>query len=418
MRVHRIEPVDALIELEFGPLAAQVGSGAADDVSIAVLPFDNLSRDATDQLLCDGITIDVIDRLSRFRELAVIARHSAFQCRSLTHAPDEVGAVLGARYLALGTVRRSGKRLRVTAQLIEAAGGQLLWSDNFDCEIADIFDLQDEIADVISARLAHQVNAAERRRTIRTQNALVGVYGMVLRGQDLMFQFREDANSHARHIFEEAAAVDPNYARVYSGLSRTYSEAWRCRWGDPASDFLDHAVRLAQAAIDHDEGDARGFAELGYARLYRKELHDSLGAYERAIALNPNNADVLAEMSDVLTCLGSPDRAVELMQRAFRLNPGYPDWYLCYYAEALFDLERYQDVVDGLSRMRDQTEGLKLLAASNALLGRLAEARRFADEIRRTQPKFSLSDWQNVPPNIESTSQQRYFEGLRLAGLR
>lgn len=417
MKVHRIESADAQIALEYAQVTAQTLSGASDEASIAILPFENHSTDIADGLLCDGITTDVIERVSRFRELVVIARHSAFLCRSLTHSPAEVGQVLGARYVAIGSVRRSGARLRVTAQLLEADSGRMLWSDRYDGVLGDVFEFQDEVADMMAARLASHVNAAERRRIISSRAPEVAAYGLVLRGQDLTLRYRQETNNHARRLFVEAAGLDPIYARVYVGMSRTYSEAWRHGWEDQSESGLAHAATLAMKAVEQDDLDARGFAELGYVRFFQKQHQQALGAYKRATELNPNDADVLAEMSDVLSSIGDAARAVDLMKRAIRLNPCHPDWYLCNYADALFVLGEYAEVVATLLRMRDLTAGHRLLAASYALLGERAHAHIHAQAVRTVYPNFSLKHWRQVPPDPDSPWLEKYLEGLSLAGL-
>ena len=418
MRIHRIEPPGSELTVELPRLAAEAPSGVCEDSSIAVLPFENQSADLSDSLLCDGITTDVIERLSRFRDLAVIARHSAFQCRSLANMPGDAAQVLGARYVALGTVRRGGNRLRVTAQLLSAENGRVLWSDRFDGQVGDVFEFQDEVADMIAARLATQVSDAERRRIIGSRTPEIGAYGLVLRGEDLMIRFRPETNAHARHLFSEAAELDPSYSRVYAGLSHALSQSWLQRWVEDPSESLDQAVRLAQEAITRDGMDARGYAELGYAYLYKKRHQESLAAYERAVDLNPNDADVLAYMADTLGAIGQSQRAVQLLERAVRLNPCHPDWYLWQMGDVLFDLERYEDVIAALTRMRDPTGTHRLMAASQALLGNLSEARYHAEEVMRAHPDFSLERWREVPPDTDAATVQRYFEGLRLAGLR
>lgn len=416
IQIHRVADrnvTEALDPLHVAPDTA----GYTDEATIAVLPLESHSRLPADQAVSDGVTDDIIERLSRFRDLCVISRHSTFRCRALAHAPAEIGQLLGVRYVALGSMRRGGDRLRIVMQLLEAETGRLVWSDRFDGSVADVFDFQDEVADTIAARLASQVSTAERRRILSSRAPQVGAYGLVLRGQDLMIRYQREANTHARHLFEEAAQLDPEYGRVYSGLSRTFSVAWRYRWAPEPDGSLERATLLAQQAIERDEQDSRGFAELGYAYLYQKRHREALESYERALLLNPNDADVLALMTDALTCVGELDRAVASIQRAMRLNPCYPDWYLWNYAETLFDLERYGDVIGTLSKMRDLTEGHRLLAASHALLGQVDEARHHADAVRRVHPEFSLKEWLQVPPNVESASQQKYFEGLRIAGL-
>jgi adenylate cyclase len=417
MVVHRVEAADQPFLAEPLLVAPASSPGYADDGSIAMLPLENHSLDASDRLLCDGVTIDIIDRLSRFRDLSVIARHSAFQCRGLADRPAEIGQLLGARYLALGSMRRSGDRLRITAQLILAESGRLLWSDRYDGSLADVFDFQDEVADMIAARLASQVSEAERRRILTARDPDVDAYGLVLRGQDLMVRFRQDSNSHARHLFEEAAALDPGYGRVYSGMSHSFYLAWRYGWADEKELCLDRAVNLAIEAVNRDGLDARGYSELGCARLYQKHYAESLASYERAIELNPNDADVLGNMADAVTAMGQPERAVTLLERAIRLNPCHPDWYLWHLGDAQFNLGRYEETIQTLTRMRDPTEAHRLLAATHALLGNLDAARQHADELRRAHPGFTLADWRRVPPDVDASTLERYFEGLRLAGL-
>ena len=415
--LYRVEALGEEISLEPLPMATHPNGGAVDEASLVVLPFESQSTEIGDTLLCDGITTDVIERVSRFRELCVIARHSAFQCRSLLGSPAEVGEVLGARYVALGAIRREAKRLRVTAQLLEAESGRLLWSDRYDGVLGDVFDFQDEVAGMIASRLATQINAAERRRILSSRAPDVAAYSLVLRGQDLTLHYRQNSNSHARRLFEEAASLDPAFARVYVGMSRTYSESWRHGWDDQSSSDLDQAMRYALRAIDYDNLDARGYAELGYVQLFQKQHQQSLSAYTRASQLNPNDADVLAEMSDVLSSIGEPDKAIELMTRAMRLNPYHPDWYLCNYADALFVRGDYPEVISVLMKMHDLTPGYRLLAACHALLGDRKTAGRHANALRKAYPNFSLGHWKNVPPDPESPWMDKYFEGLRLAGL-
>jgi TolB-like protein/Flp pilus assembly protein TadD len=416
MQVHRVETTDQPCPPELSMLAANSPT-STDDASIAMLPLENHSPDTMDRLLCDGVTMDIIERLSRFRDLSVIARHSTFQCRGLAHAPAEISQLLGVRYVALGSMRRSGDRLRITVQLLEAGSGRVLWSDRFDGSLGDIFAFQDEVADTIAAMLAGQLSAAERRRILAGRVPEVGAYGLVLRGQDLMIQFRRETNAHARHLFEEAAKLDPEYGRVYAGMSHSFNLAWRYGWADRPEASLDRAVALAGEAVRRDALDARGFAELGCARLYQKHYRESLAAYEHAVELNPNDADVLAYMADAVTAMAQPERAVALLERAIRLNPCHPDWYLWHLGDAQFNLARYEDAIATLSRMRDQTEAHRLLAASHALLGQLDEARQQADHVRRAHPEFSIASWRQVPPDSDASALERYFEGLRLAGL-
>jgi tetratricopeptide (TPR) repeat protein len=240
---------------------------------------------------------------------------------------------------------------------------------------------------------------------------------MVLRGQELTHRYRREANLHARRLFEQAAETDPGYGRPYAGMSRTFNLAWRYRWDRDPEACLDRAAELALQAIHRDGLDARGHAELGFAHLYRKEHAASLAAYEHAVELNPNDADILAEYADALTYDDQPQRALELLSRAMRLNPCYPDWYLWLLADAYYTLERPEEVIATVQRMRDPSEGRRMLAASYAHLGMLERARAEAREILVLHPDFTVADWAQRPPYKNRARLEYFLEGLRRAGL-
>jgi adenylate cyclase len=387
------------------------------EASVAVLPLANLSNDLRDNHLCDGITGDLINNLSRFRDLLVIARHSAFLFKGRDAPLDHIARQLGVRYLLTGGLQRSGTQIRLRVELTEAPGGQVIWSDRYKGNLADIFAFQDDVTAMIAARLAIQISAAERRRLLALQPPDLRAYGLILRAHDLGVRFRKEANLHARRLFEQAAEIDPDYGRCYAGMSRTFNLAWRYSWAVDPETALDKAVQLALDAIRHDSLDARGFSELGSAHLYKKRHDESLAAYDRAIELNPNDADILAEMANSVSCSGEPRRAIDLLGRAMRLNPYYPDWYLWYLGEAHFDLGDYEKAVHTLRKMRDQSEAHRLLAASYAHLGQVDEARYHAQQVLAVHPNFSIQHWRQVPPDKNPEPVQRLIEGLIKAGL-
>jgi TolB-like protein/class 3 adenylate cyclase len=391
---------------------------SASEASVAVLPLRNLSGDPSDEHLCMGITSDIITDLSRFRDLLVIARHSTFLFRDSNQPGHEIARQLGVCYLMTGGLQRVGNRLRLRVELAEVAAGRVIWGEHYHGDLGDLFAFQDDVANMIAARLAIQISSAERRRMRLLQIPNLRAYGLVLRGQDLSLRHRKEAVLHARRLFEQAAQFDPDYGRTYAGMSRTFNLEWRHRWADNPEACIDHAVKLAHRAVEHDQLDARGYAELGFAQLYKKQHDASLAAYERAIEINPNDADILAEMADCVTCSNAPGRAVDLLQRAMRLNPYYPDFYLWNLGEALFDLERYEGVIATLNKMQDKSEAHRLLASSHALLGNMDEARHHARQVLIAHPDFSLAHWLSVPPTRNEKHLERYFEGLKLAGLK
>ena len=346
----------------------------------------------------------------------VIARRSSFLFDLKTSSPQEVQRRLGVRYVLDGSLRRAGKRLRIAVQLVDAASESVLWSDRFSGDVEDLFDLQEEVAGAVASRLSVQIDFAERRQESYYPRDM-RAYGLVTRGQHLILQFRKEANLHARRLFDEALEIAPEYSRAHSAMSRTHNLDWRYSWSDAPDDSLEAAIALARGAVALDQLDARGFAELGNAELYKKQLDKSLAAYAHALALNPNDSDIIAEYADALVYAGQPRRSVKLMEKAMRLNPYYPDWYLWYLADAYNAMGQPADVISTVQRMHDPSEGRRLLAANLAHLGMLDEARAHAREVLRLHPAFTLAQWRHRPPYRDERILERYVDGLRKAGL-
>ena len=419
------EPVEVfVVERETPSLPAIValpphGQAVAPlaEASVAVLPLANLSDDPRDTHLCDGITADIITNLSRFRDLLVIARHSAFLFKEARVPAKVIGDQLGVRYLVNGGLQRQGSRLRINVELSDVESSRVVWADRFQGDLGDVFAFQDDVIDVVAARLAVQINAAERRRALSAAPPDLRAYGLILRGQELSFSLTRHENLHARRLFEQAAEIDPGYGRTYAGLSRTFNLAWQYGWSEAPQACLDKAVELALQAVDRDDLDARGYAQLGYAYLFRKQQDASLAAYEQAIELNPNDADILADMAMSMRASGDADRALPLVTRAMRHNPFHPDVYLWILGEIYFDLAAYEQAIHTLHRMRDKSEGHRLLAASYALIGQIDEAKHHAEQVMALRPNFSIEHWRNVPPDKNPEPLERFIDGLRMAGL-
>jgi tetratricopeptide (TPR) repeat protein len=346
----------------------------------------------------------------------VTARHSAFLVAAQLKSVREIGNQLGVRYVLSGSFRRSGTRIRINVDLIEAESENTIWSERYDGSLADIFTFEDAVTATAASRLAVHIDMAERRRL--AHHPSLDAYGLILRGQDLSLRFRPESNSHARRLFEQARDLDPRYARSYAAISRTFNVEWRYNWTSDPDAALSEALNLAKRAAEYDDLDARGYSEMGLAHLYKKQHDESLAAYERALELNPNDADLLAEMGDCLVYVRQAARSVELLLQAIRLNPYHPDSYLWYLGDAYFHLGEYERTIQTLLKMRDQSEGHRLMASSYALLGRMEEARHHADALMETHPNFSIEQWRKVPPNKYPEDLEVFVEGLRRAGLR
>jgi len=384
--------------------------------TVAVLPLTNLSGDAANDHLCEGIANDIIANLTRFRSLAVIARHSAFLFDLKSSSARDIGQRLGARYILGGSLRRSDKRLRIVVELRDAVSESVVWSDRFDIAIQELFELLDEVTAAVASRLAIQIDTAELRRQAQSPRNLQA-YGLVLRGQQLVLRFSRESNTLARRLCQQAIGIAPDFSRAHSAVSRTHNLDWRYSWSPAPEDSLGTAIDLARRAIDLDRLDARGFAELGFSSLYMKQHDESLANYERALSLNPNDADIIAEYADSLVYAGQPARSVDLMRKAMRLNPYYPDWYLWYLADAYNAMGQAADVISTVHQMQDPSEGRRMLAANFVHLGMMEEAHAEARQVLRLHPEFTISNWRRRPPYRDHAVLERYIDALRRAGL-
>lgn len=387
------------------------------EIKVAVMPIHYGGGLPSGRVLGDGFTGDIIVNLSRFREFAVIARESSFAFRKSDEDRSNVAARLGCRYLVTGNLQLADRQLRLQVQLQVGDSGKVLWSERFTGQLQEIFDFQDEVTAQIASRVAKQITAEERRQLGDAYRPELAAYGLILRGHDLSHRYKREANWHARRLFKHASNLDPAYGRSYTGISRALNLAWRYRWDAEPERCLHDAIDMARLAIDYDGLDARAHAELGFAHLYRKEHEDAIGAYERALNLNPNDADIIAEHADALVYDGRPQDAIAKIERAMQLNPIYPDWYLWNLADAYNAMRQPEKVIETVRKMRDRSEGRRLLAANYAHLDMMKEAEDEARELMRAHPEFTVSAWARRPPYKDSDTLAHFMDGLHKAGL-
>lgn len=384
--------------------------------SVAILPFASQGSNEDDSWIAEGLTDDIIMNLSKFRNLFVIARNSSFFFKTQSMAPQEAARRLNVRYVARGSVRRSASRIRITAELIDANTERTIWGERFDRRIDDIFDILDEVTECIVAASAVMIESHEKQRMVQNTPSDLEAYGSVLQGQHHIFKYTRSDNRKAQHCYESALERDGGYARAAAALSRTLNIDWRYSWTEDPSSALDKALTLAQRAVELDPTDARGFGELGYVQLYRKEHDAAIESYKRALQLNPNDADMHSDYADALAHSGDNETAIKHLQQAMRLNPYFPDQYLWHLGGAYYNLKRYDDVIASVNKMNNPTEGQRMLAASYAQLGQMDLARQIADKHRAAHPNFSLTRWARVLPDRLEDDTQHFVEGLKKAG--
>ncbi len=399
------------------PTAAPAPGRPSALPSIAVLPFANFGGDPEQDYFADGLTEDLITELSRFQELRVIARNSVMTYKAKPARVQEVGRDLGVRYVLEGSVRKAGARVRITAQLVEAATGHHLWAERFDRDLADIFEVQDEVTSRIVATLAGKLGESERRRVRSGQTENLEAYDCVLRGRELWERFTPEDNREARRLYERAIELDPDYARAYASLAWTYLVEHSERWAAPEEQPLERGLEIARQGVRVNPASHSNHLTLGQLCL-TMGLHDeALEALETAIALNPNDADSYVFLGQALTRVGRQDEAIGLIERAQRLNPAAPRWYSWYLGIALYLARRYDDAVTALRRGAPLSSmAYRWLAAAYAQLGREQEAKAAAEEYLKLTPDFAIGRHLEALHFRSPEDREHYAQGLRKAG--
>jgi adenylate cyclase len=392
----------------------------ADKPSLAVLPFDNLSRDPDQEYFSDGLTEDLITDLSQISGLFVTARHAVFQYKGRPAPPQQVARDLGVRYVLEGSVRRAGKRIRITAQLIDATTGFHLWAQRYDRNFEDIFDLQDEITHTIVAALDVRLTARERVGIERRYTENLEAYDLFLQAREGFLRRTQEGARQARAALERAIVLDPNFAAAHALLA----EIGRCEWwyGWREDDgALDRALELARTAVALDDELPFAHMFLGWIHLWRKEHDQAIAEARRCLALDPNNADGHARFGHTLDLAGRPAEGVPFIETAMRLDPHYPYWYSFLLGHAFHSLERYDEAVVSfrrvISRNPDFFYARIYLAAAYAQLGRIEEAKAEAVEVLRTDVGRWAQRFARHLPLKDPAALARLLDGMRKAGL-
>jgi TolB-like protein len=421
---HRVKNIERPVRVYQVSLDGAGDGGAPaftlpDKPSVAVLPFTNMSGDPEQEYFSDGITEDIITELSRFAFLFVIARNSSFVFRGQAVDVSEVGRKLGVRYVVEGSVRRSGNRVRVTAQLIDAATGNHVWAERYDRDLEDIFAVQDEVVQAIVATLARQVSAAEVERATRRPIADMAVYDLILRAQHHIGVWTNEDYVTARELLRRAVELDPNCAQAHGTLA--WCLVFLTWFEGEVESPLDAGIESAKRALRLDPQTVEAHAGLGHAYLMRGEHEPALHHFETAVRLNPNNANTILHLGYCRVLMGDPAAGVREMHRSMRLNPYHPDWYQESFGEALYMVHDYPGAVEAFNRMSHKppwTHGY--LAASFAQLGRLAEAVNEVQAFRdAAKAGYSAEDYiaMDLPMYGDPAIRDHWLEGYRKAGL-
>lgn len=428
---HEVKHVSAPIRVYRFPTGTSTTSDKAppetfaplDKPSIAVLPFNNMSGDPEQEFFSDGISEDIITALSKFGWFFVTARNSTFSYKGASTDIKQIGVELGVRYVMEGSVRKAGKRIRVTAQLIDATTGNHLWAERYDREIEDIFDLQDEITETVSATIAPQLMAAENERVKRKRPENMEAWELVMRFQPLFWRMNGADLTEAQDLLRGAIERDPEYGLAHALLGFSYVWGAWMGWGNDPRHQLPLAEPTARRALELDNQEPWAHLAMSTANGYARRHDEAIADTQRALVLNPNLSFAYTWLGVMFGYAGRVEEADQALDRALRISPRdpinamLPVFRAIGYFTAARDDEVRALTQETIKVRPDMLGAWRLYTISSALLGDLEDAKRGLEETKRLQPTISL-DWaEKYSPWVRPQDRERYLEAFRIAGL-
>jgi adenylate cyclase len=400
-----------------------------DKPSIAVLPFQNMSGDPEQEYFADGMVEEITTALSRIRSLFVIARNSAFTYKGRAVDIRQVGRELGVRYVLEGSVRKSGSRVRITGQLVEAATGAHLWADRFEGTLEDVFDLQDRMTASVVAAIEPNVRAAEIERVRRKPVENLQAYDLLLRALPRLYVLTRDGLEEAARLLRAALEIDPSYAPALAHLSFCQWFAVSQNWIDRSDPAVAGMVELTQTAVALDPDDPEVLALAGFITAQPGgDMSGGIAMQEKSVRLNPNNAQALRMLGQLYAYAGDKQSAIGCLERAYRLNPiSQSAAFHTGYVIAHFVAGEYEAAVEwsakALRHSQNSAAVLRYRAASLGLLDRLEEGRETVRRLLELVPGFTITrarrhiefDMNNIfkTPGVADA----LYEGLRRCGV-
>jgi len=394
-----------------------------DKPSIAVLPFTNMSSDPEQDYFADGMTEDIITSLSRMRDLLVIARNSTFTYKGKPVDLKQVGRELGVRYVLEGSVRRAGNRLRITGQLIEAATGTHIWADHWDSELADIFDLQDQITARIHNALFGTLIATEASRARKSGKANIEAWQLRVQAWDGFNRWDREGCLYGVELGRRAIELDADESDGYTVTALCLYAIATSGWTTTGQAAMSEALALSSRAVNLDAGNAVAHSTLGITLLSFDRHDEAVSHVRRGSELNPGSYNTSISTAMTLGYSGEPEESLNWFEKTLRVNPRDPRSYTAQQSMCvpLFALDRYDEVIRAAQRVMHQipnwTEAFTMQAAAYAKLGRLDEARAAVERLRCIDPQYSVRRALRRHPYRDATDRAKLADALRQAGL-
>jgi len=398
----------------------------SDKLSIAVLPFNNLSGDKSQEYFADGMSEDLITDLSKISGLLVVARNSSFAYKGQKFDIRDVARELGVRYIVEGSVRKAGGRVRITAQLINADNGLHVWADRYDRELDNIFALQDEVGQKIVEALKLKLTGTDKRRLAHKGTSNVVAYDLYLQGRESESLFSPDSLAEALRLYGQAIEIDPNYSDAYARMANVHVVQVTLGLVDDVESARSKGFSLAERAIEVDAENPFAHWTLGQILLrHGNSTSDafarSISELERAIEIDPNYADAYAQLSFNYASDGRFEIAMRSIETAMRLNPRYPFWYLVGRGQIYYMQKNYQAAIADFEAAEERNPTITFtkwrLAAAYAQAGRIDDAEWQIDEIQNNGFNSNVDDVIRIIALQRQVDIDHYREGLVKAGL-
>lgn len=404
--------------------AAPVALALPDKPSIAVLPFANLSGDPEDEYFADGIAEDLITALSNVRSFFVIDRSSSFTFKGQPVGVKDIGRRLGVRYILEGSVRKAKDRVRVSAQLVEAASGNHVWADRLDGKLHDVFDLQDKIVASVVGALEPQLLRVEVERIHQKRPENFDAYDLTLCGLARMNKLSPEDTAAALDYFRRATDADPNYARAYCCASWCYRRQVQLKGMILSEKEKAEALRLARAALQADNTDPYVLWQVGMTvAVVEQDIDAAQSLIDRSLAANPNANRAWLASATVRIYIGDPVTAIEHTERAMQLSPLDTAVWVAFglLSNAHIQLANYEDAAVWARRSvqlhRDNLPAHLALIISLTLIGQQQEAEMALTELHRIEPDLTLANVQQRFSMGRYQNLQSFIDGLSKAGL-
>lgn len=389
--------------------------------SIAVLPFRNMSTDPEQEYFSHGIAEDITTRLSKVSSLFVFAFNSSALYAGMSAATRQIGVDLGAQYVLDGSVRKAGEKVRISTELFYGNNGGQIWAEHYDRELVDIFAVQDEVTEEIVKALSVKLTPDERQHLQHTGTLNLEAHDLFLRGREKRAQQTEQTNAEAKLLFERALDADKRFSAAAAYLSVTYGRDYANQWARPARKSLELQVHWAERSVELDEDEPLAHGVLAVAYLWVRRHDEAIAAANKALKLNPNFAFAYMALGWTYHYVGEQSKAIDLIERSMRLDPNHPDFYFHFLAQALFQMERFDDAATMLKRRLERSPhsdiSRVLLAATYGFLGRRDEAHSEWHQALASNPNYSLEHRRESLPYKDPSSFERIVKGLAKADL-